>query len=880
MVLGLLVTESSSTSSFIDLLVSTSAHIQCSTMQPTEDVSPTSGAQVPQAKDEERKKARSKTSKPGSPERRSPKRRVPKERDDFDMRPPDRSPSHRAGRRAPRQGRAQDSGVRVHTARCPFNRKDKGLRPEAPSDGVSPTGSPRAYGASGSDPAAAAGSLRVSPMSQEGYLNGAQSPPWLPSSPCSSMPQVWSLAGSPGTLASSAAFLRQPVFRPPQLPQDPFSQVTPKPYQASGPLCVTLCALTTVVLATIVTVAILKASWHTPAPLSSACETHACLAYSRRLRSSINESANPCNSFTRFVCDGWRKEHRGTVWEEQFRYVLDKLTASLKDITVPPSGQNEEQRAAAVYRSCVSLFEGGRDDLPAVRKALDDAGIVWPHPSTDADVLYTLMYCSLKLGWDVLLNFDIVANNSSRRRSAVELIAGPGRLFSFLYEKHMRLHFNGEGEANFEFLKERFQRNNTATLTYSQTQGSAYLALQKIFYAGAMRTGSAEKLIPDASDIGLTEAKWTATLRKLNMSLAEDPLLTTTNVAYVNALLDLWRSNGSDSFHTLVSWSTVQVAALFANRELIYNYYGDNYKVAQVHYGIFCATRAMFFSRQALFARYNADVFQGKAGPIARELALSVRLAFWRRLSNWTYFDENITVVADWSSLTTAFHNFEKQSEENETVVRGQVPDMTDSLLSNWQHSAAVRNTPEVDQMLFSMIRLRYYVHSYGKRDFQLMPYALSFPLFDSTLPPSVNYGGFGYEVTVALGELLLSAYIYDIGKVPEIVSLYRCLLASQYGNVEDADFFVAQTIGLNALVDAYERSGRALDNALKGLEKYRGLPLVFIALCYVQCDGSVTVGMDEAACNLPLKQLPRFAEAFDCAPGEPMNPADRCELL
>ncbi|XP_075545580.1 uncharacterized protein LOC142579361 [Dermacentor variabilis] len=77
-------------------------------------------------------------------------------------------------------------------------------------------------------------------MSREGHLDGAQRPPWLPSSPCSSMSPVWSLAGSPGTLASSAAFLRQPVFRPPQLPQDPFFQVTPKPYQNYQRQCLLL----------------------------------------------------------------------------------------------------------------------------------------------------------------------------------------------------------------------------------------------------------------------------------------------------------------------------------------------------------------------------------------------------------------------------------------------------------------------------------------------------------------------------------------------------------------------------------------------------------------------------------------------------------------
>ncbi|XP_037567804.1 neprilysin-like [Dermacentor silvarum] len=786
-------------------------------MEPTEDVSPTSGAQVSQAKPEKRKKARSRTSTHGSPEPRGPKRRVPDERDDFDMRRPNSSRSLRAGRRTPEKGRAQ--GVRVHTARLPSNRKIKGLRPATSEDGLSPTGAPHRgpSGASINDPAAAAGSLPLSPMPHEG-LDGAQSPMSLPSNPCSSMSQVWSLAGSP--------------------------------------------------------VAILKASWNVSVPLSSACTTHACLAYSRRLLSSINESANPCKSFTRFVCDGWRKEHSGTVWEEQFHHVLDKLTDSLKDIRVPQSGQNEEQRAAAVYRSCVSLLEGVRDELPAVQKALDDAGIVWPHPSADADVLYTLMYCSLKLGWDVLLDFDIVANSSGSSSSMVELIVGPGKLFAFLSEKHTRLYENDEGEANFEFLKERFLRNNTVTLTYSQMQDLEDNALKNLLYVWAMPTGSVESF-PDASDLGLTKANWTATLQKINISLAEGPLLTTTNAAYVNAFLNLWRVKGSDSIHALVSWSTVQVAGLFANRELIYNYYDNNYKVAQVHYGIFCATRAMFFSRQALFARYNADVFHGKAGAVARELARSVRLAFGRRLSNWTYFKENVTLVADWSSLTTAFHNFEKHSEVNETFVRGQLPDMTDSFVSNWQHSTIVRNTPEVEQMLLAMDDLSYYVLSYGKRDFQLMPYALSFPLFDSTLPSSVNYGGFGFEVTVALGDLFLS-----FSDANQILSLMDCLLASQFGDVVDLGFYAAQTIGLNALVDAYDSSGRASDNAVHGLEKYRGLPLVFIAMCYIKCDGSLTVGDGEAACNLPLQQLPQFAEAFACAPGEPMSPANRCELL
>ncbi|KAL3201270.1 hypothetical protein MRX96_042999 [Rhipicephalus microplus] len=34
------------------------------------------------------------------------------------------------------------------------------------------------------------------------------------------------------------------------------------------------------------------------------CHTHECHEYGRRLSSSLNSSVQPCDSFTKFVCDG------------------------------------------------------------------------------------------------------------------------------------------------------------------------------------------------------------------------------------------------------------------------------------------------------------------------------------------------------------------------------------------------------------------------------------------------------------------------------------------------------------------------------------------------------------------------------------------------
>nr|XP_050039739.1 endothelin-converting enzyme 1-like [Dermacentor andersoni] len=635
-------------------------------------------------------------------------------------------------------------------------------------------------------------------------------------------------------------------------------------------LMLSACVLTVILTSALVALAI-KAAFFAEEPFSNVCKTHACLAYSHRLRSSIDDSVNPCKNFTRFVCGGWQKANELSVWEDQFKSVLDRLSKTLSSIQVPPSGQNEEQRAAAVYRSCMAILEGSRDELAAVRKALDDAGIVWPQPSRDADVLRSLLYVAMKLGWDVLLDFDVVTHGEG-----VELVASIGKLFLFVVKKHERLRASRGGHVYFDFLKERFRRNDTDSVTYEQMKNFETYALQVVKYSRG-RAAAAHRVesFLDAPDLGLTEAKWRAVLQELDVSVAARVSVTSTTPEYVESILRVWRWNGSDSFHTFVSWCTVQAAALFANEALIHNYYDTDYETTKAYHGLFCVTRAMYFSIQAPFARYNADVLKGNAGEVARNMTLTVRSAFLRRLSNWTYFDESVTVVGNWSSVATVFFNFERHSGEGGTEKRLQLPDATDSFVDNWKLSALFKRPQEVEDTMQSVYKLNYHIILYGKRDFQLMPYALSYPLFDSRLPSSLNYGGFGSEVAKALGSL----FLYSYSNVSESQSMIECM--REGGSIDAGQRHAERTVGLGALVDAYDSvARRASDSTVHGLEKYSGLQLVFIALCYVHCRGQASKGPGEPVCDISLRHVPEFAEAYGCAPGDPMNPPNRCPLL
>ncbi|KAH9373347.1 hypothetical protein HPB48_018400 [Haemaphysalis longicornis] len=205
----------------------------------------------------------------------------------------------------------------------------------------------------------------------------------------------------------------------------------------------------------------MKLAWPTPKTSPNVCQTYACRNYAGRLLASINKWVNPCHSFTHFVCDGWQKNHKLSVWEMQFGHdVLNRLTQTLLRIPVPATGQNEEQQAAALYRSCREVLLGKSDQLPAVKEALLDAGIVWPLPSRLADALHTLFYTSLKLGWDALLNVDV-----KLFRKVAYLALSPGKSLPSLPTQYSCPKGESARHRNymyFNFLKNSFGANGTS----------------------------------------------------------------------------------------------------------------------------------------------------------------------------------------------------------------------------------------------------------------------------------------------------------------------------------------------------------------------------------------------------------------------------------
>ncbi|KAH7975079.1 hypothetical protein HPB49_023435 [Dermacentor silvarum] len=560
-----------------------------------------------------------------------------------------------------------------------------------------------------------------------------------------------------------------------------------------------------------------------------ACASTECQDFAKLLASSTDASVNPCHSFARFVCGGWERSNALSVREALYQKALDRMTSHISNVQVPDSGQNDVQRAAAAFRSCNSVLSGRVDHLAAVKGALVEAGITWPRTPDLVDVLHTLLFTSLKLAWDVIVR---VVPRCSGNKTVLEVNPGP-------YGRPSAPGGSDESEASLvqTAALERITALALVPKYHLHTQYPVPLTVPR--------------------DIGISDEDWLATVVAFGYNATTEVALVTTSPSFVGAFLDIWRRIGNNDTHLLTSWSTVQVAALYANKDLILNYYRGKGEAASVRYNAFCFTTAYLLSRGALLENYVSEAVHKDARASADGVMRSVGDAFLRRLSKWSQFQEDITVVADWSATPSeVFH------ETHVIRARRRLPRL-------------ISNVPDdVYEVVGAINSLELSVPSSRSKTLRLLPLSFSFPVFDVRLSAAANYAGLGGQVGSALSWLLLTAYAGD-ARTSDVVSNLSACVEKGPSHALQLDSALNQALTAGVLVDAYEYESAAHDTRVGA---YNGTRLLLMALCYFACTGRDTVN-EGAICDSAMRQAKEFARAFNCVPGTPMNPEKRCNL-
>ncbi|KAH9381360.1 hypothetical protein HPB48_020754 [Haemaphysalis longicornis] len=673
-----------------------------------------------------------------------------------------------------------------------------------------------------------------------------------------------SLCSEDAHLVSRASAMRkvapQSHFHPPSpvaLPKEPLLPIL------RGAVSVTFC----------ITVGLGYVFLFPAAPTSDdVCSSLECSEYGKTVSSSIDASVNPCQGFTRFVCSGWERQHQLSVREEYYGRVLEQVARALRNVDMPPPGhdQNSVQRAAAVYRSCRGLLHNKIDQLKTVRNALENAGITWPRDAAAPDLVFTLVYSALKLGWDAIVSVTLRVSEQK-----TTLAVDPGLAFHYVMQSP---HASDTGfKRYFHVLRDSFGTAGSGDpdsdeRLIASAEGSV---LRKLMDAYAVR--QRPEAMPDGLYLGLGLSRWKFNLRKLFPTISESLQLVTAGKKFLEAFLDFWDERGEIVAHIFASWCTVQVAALYANEHLIVNYY-NSFPRAQVYYEAFCLTRAYVFSPRAVFDRYNTLALGGHRRTSAERIAKSVGDAFLRRLSRRPHYQGSIATIANLSAMPTAFRRFNITTPDHDLVGYN----MNDSLVQNWATSALLSrsaNDSIVMTAIESLQLFALFLSEDGRRSFQLIPPAAYFPFFDTALASAINYGGLGSQVASALGRLLTladSELSSDDQLTAAIKDLTECVTNGSPAEYMEVITDVALTA--NVLVDAFESDVQVNGREVPHLGRFTPTQLLLVALCFVHCLGSDR-GNFRSVCDWSLKHVKAFSQAFNCPPGSPMNPTHRCDV-
>ncbi|XP_077484593.1 uncharacterized protein LOC144094549 [Amblyomma americanum] len=600
------------------------------------------------------------------------------------------------------------------------------------------------------------------------------------------------------------------------------------------------------------------------------CRSHACNEFSRRLRASINESVSPCDSFAHFVCDGWHRANKLSVREASFKAVLGRISRLTSIMS--RDGDSEHARRCAFFGSCKDVFTGRSDEAAAVRAALREARIVWPRrPREPVDALQAILYSSLKLHWSAVLHVQL-----SEVDGKTHVLLTPVHGFAVPLEKALEL--RGRITAKRQYFDLLFEQigalpahtDDSVSLDETLTVEERLLWPLRNNFLTPARKDFIESSALFLHAANLSEARWKKALSALGASVSREVIFWTENAGFVMKFFNLWLKHGEADAFLFVSWCTVQLAALYANRRLIISYYGEEERAAVMH-GAFCLGKAYLILGNAAFSRYRTDILFPGARISAESMTIAVREAFLRRLTRWEFYDEKETVIGDWNSTTDVFSIIDAVYKANTANGSQRLPNVTGSLVHNWR-TLAVQYSLYASNAAYTAIQ-RLELHVQLKNDFALLPHAFSFPLYAVDGVPAVNFAGVGSEMTLAMSRLLLDAYSASKGAREAFDRFKECL-----GTAEPASSLLA-FLALDTLAEVLEEgSWMSAEKRLVGFEVYSTPQLFFMAACYAKCGGASTDAAEDY-CDAALRNVEAFPRAFHCTLGSPMNPERKCSL-
>ncbi|XP_050025467.1 neprilysin-1-like [Dermacentor andersoni] len=636
------------------------------------------------------------------------------------------------------------------------------------------------------------------------------------------------------------------------------------------------------------------------------CNTPDCLRHVTELKETMDTSVDPCNDFYKFTCGSW-KPKRGErsmvarVFAESTQIAIEEMDGPSENAVVP--------KVMDYYKNCIQLRHFTPTDVELYMNFKQGLGFLWPEKKQSAiDALLPLL--NLTITWNINFLFQLEALPAYKRRPQTLYITRGILSRRFLdptwtpvtFAEVVRRHCGELGveppsDSSIQELKSTVEDIINAALKLPPDATTDTQIMMK----------EIEQLMPKRA------YDWLISLNKLYspqftwtpdspVALEDEAILQS-----VYALLENYKEKKQTLMEGL-SFVFLRTSLWFVAGKPELRFRSDLkvgrriWKLACVKY--IAGNFGLLIAASHIYTRYSSSV----RGQLAR-FHRSIQTTIKQQLEDAEWIGATIkskaTVKIDAMTLDTMpEENF--FSDVDLARLYRDFPSITASFIENYIKVA------EAYRLLIGHDN---FINVYSKRLGDGSPnryeyyYIIAYIYLGAMEPPILYLSGTTAMIYGSFGTLIAECSVRSFDKrgvfvtgqgkrelwwdSPAYTQRVGCDLlpdrkSGSSGTTSDANTLPAGsrdprelrfaalfplapalTTSFIAHRRASIKDGRHVQHCLHGLDDYTDDQVFFLTYCLMTCATNST----GETCNVPLRQMQRFASAFRCRHGSPMNP-------
>ncbi|KAH9372631.1 hypothetical protein HPB48_016325 [Haemaphysalis longicornis] len=539
--------------------------------------------------------------------------------------------------------------------------------------------------------------------------------------------------------------------------------------------------------------------------------------------------------------------------------------------------------AAMAYQTCEDIVRGNRTSMTTVKLVLHEAGFfslgTW---NTSLKILNASFFLEVK--WRIASPFKIRFVQKTGPGLAIHL--GPSQSVEEYLDRRQQSDWGIRSYYDFDEMKGTFQSDIEEKIPYAVWQRADDKVTND--WLRKLPTGE-KKMKPQSWDESDMYEKVTI--------MSRDDWATLLNTYFGNPMPLTFRVLSPDLFSSFAGlpnlvghdmarpyyrWYMVEVLAGAVYAPWITRRHPD-YNSALQHQRRKCFAILETSAGYAFLAPYVRNTFSTEVTDDIVSLLRQVRGAYGKLFARTGNFSKMANLLPSYSTDSGHVLDFLDDATLEERYYHYEA--MTTDPLDNWRRlktglESSVHGDVTMDAPGDVINHLRFYIPLNPHQDFILRPDVAVLPYFDPRMPPVLKLAGLGSIMAYAMTDAIYAAkYNWTDGERKTWDSSISCIrhwVSSVSDSPEGQLDLLKRTLALATVVLAQQKLAVESESGaivLKDLPELSGTQLLFVAWCHLECGKKHGL----RRCNVPVEDLPSFAEAFKCKEGARMRAFELC---